>query len=147
MLNLQMERFKRLPKHPQETWQGGFVRLPTWVTEEGPKPFRPLAPVWVSLQTGMVHAGEAIAPSEKDPGKAVDALAAFAMNQTIAGYRPGKLEVNDPDLAEQLAELLAGADVTVTYREQLLTVKRFMAEAADAMSGGEVIPGRWRPRV
>lgn len=54
-----ISRLKRPPFRPQETWQGAFVRLPRWVTGEGPQPYRPLGSVWVSVTTGMAHTGEA----------------------------------------------------------------------------------------
>jgi len=66
---------------------------------------------------------------------------AFATNEALAGYRPGKLEVNDSALAEHVSGLLADADIGVEYRPKLLAVDRFLAEAARDMLGEPVPPG------
>ena len=57
MLNLQVERLKRLPPHANEVWQGGIVGMPGWVTGEGPRPFRPVTAMWAR------HASQAQTPA------------------------------------------------------------------------------------
>ncbi len=142
MLNFQVMQLKQFPRRPNETWQGGFVRLPGWVTDEAPKPYRPLMALWVSLQTGRAGPGaEACPPHEKRFSMAVDALVAFATDEAVGGYRPGKLQVNDPALVEHLSGLLAEADIAVEYRPRLLTVDRYLAGAAEAVLGHPPPPG------
>jgi hypothetical protein len=51
-------RFKQLPQRTNEVWQGGLVRLPAWIdhpTDPEGEPYRPVAALWVSLRTGLVH--------------------------------------------------------------------------------------------
>ena len=64
MFNLQVERLKQLPQRREQTWQGGLVRLPGWVTEQGDKPFRPVAAMWVIVETGKVRLSEAACREE-----------------------------------------------------------------------------------
>ena len=52
--SLRVGRFMRLPRRSDERWQGGLVRLPSWV-DEPDGPFRPWAAVWVSRRTGLAH--------------------------------------------------------------------------------------------
>jgi tetratricopeptide (TPR) repeat protein len=128
MAVFQIERLKRLPQRSNETWQGGFIRLPGWVTDEGPKPFRAMNVMWGSLQTGKIGAGKDSCRKEAiDFAVAIDSLVNFATSPD-AGYRPGKLEVNDPGLAEHLSGLLAEADIRVEHRPRLLLIERCMEE-------------------
>src|SRR5437870_3253449 len=53
--SLIIDRFKRLPRRSAEAWQGGLVRVPTWVEAADGTARRPWAAVWVSLATGMVN--------------------------------------------------------------------------------------------
>ena len=52
--SLRVGRFMRLARRSQERWQGGIVRLPSWVEEPG-GPFRPWGGIWVSRSTGLVN--------------------------------------------------------------------------------------------
>ncbi|MBM4018723.1 MAG: hypothetical protein FJ288_10415 [Planctomycetes bacterium] len=142
MPNLHLERLKRLPQRANETWQGGIVRMPAWVTGDGPRPFRPVTAMWVSLRTGLVHTGEGgRRPEEKDFAMALDALVGFATDEKLAGYRPGKLEVNDPALAEHLAGLLAEAGVRVEHCARLPALERCLKDLAEHLNRGPLPPG------
>jgi len=142
MANVQIERLKRLPRRTDEVWQGGLVRMPAWVTEEGPEPYRPVLPVWASLGTGLAGTGRQVHRREDATFQtALGALVDFAADETLAGYRPGKLEVNDPALAEHLAGLLAEADIRVEHRAKLLALERFMEAMAKEMQEGPLSPG------
>jgi tetratricopeptide (TPR) repeat protein len=142
MINLQVERLKRLPLRSGEIWQGGLVRMPVWVTGEGPQPFRPITAMWVSLRTGRINANaETRRPEETDFAMAMDALVEFASNESLAGYRPGKLEVNDPALAEHLSGLLADAGIRVEHCVRLPAIQRCLKELEDHLFGGSMPPG------
>jgi len=43
----------------------------------------------------------------------------FACDIELAGYRPGRIEVKDPVLAEELRRLLTEVEVEVHQREKL----------------------------
>jgi len=142
MPNFQIERLKRLPQRGDEVWQGGLVRMPAWVTDEGPEPYRPILPVWVSLQTGLAGTGRQMHRREEATFQtALDALVDVVTDETLAGCRPGKLEVNDPALAEHLAGLLAEADIRVEHRSKLLALERFMEAMTEEMDGDTSFPG------
>ena len=140
-LNLQIERLKKLPRHPADTWQGGFVRLPGWITGEGPPPYRPVVALWTSKRTGMVHTGEPCRPEEADFSMVLKALTDFATNRSLAGYRPGKLEVNDSALAHDLTGMMTGAGIKVSYSAELEGLEEFVRSAAHEMLGREPLPG------
>ncbi len=140
MPKLQIERLRTLSQRPREVWQGGLVRLPAWVAEPGKKPFRCTVPLWISLHTELVHMGSADLPAELDPSDALTALVDFACNERLAGYRPGKLEVNDSALAVYLTEALAELEIEVVHRDSLLAVNRILQAMSDDL-GGPGIPG------
>ena len=141
MRNLQMERLKRLPKRANETWQGGWVRLPTWINEAGDKPYRPWVPLWISVQRDIVGHAETHRPDERNYAKALTALVQFACDRKRAGYRPGRLEVNDPALAEHLSGMLAEAGIKVVSRDGLPALDRCLAKMAEHMAGRPPLPG------
>jgi len=140
MANFQVEQLKQLPQRANETWQGGFARLPGWITEERDKPFRAVTAIWGSLKTGKVGTGDGGQPrDELDFAVAVDALVDFAAGQ-YAGYRPGKLEVNDRALAEHLSGLLADANIRVEHRHRLLMIDRCIEDMTKFMFKGKPVP-------
>jgi hypothetical protein len=40
------DRLLALPQRPVETWQGGLLRMPVWITGEDWEPYRPYCPIW-----------------------------------------------------------------------------------------------------
>ena len=153
MTEFSVEQLKQLPQRASETWQGGFIRMPVWVPV-GPGEFsRPVTVFWGSLQTGKVGMGDGGGhmanrdelSKEARFAKAVDELVKFATGQH-GGYRPGKLEVNDPALAEHLSGLLAEANIRVEHRSRLLMVERCKEVMARGVSekGKPIPPGYLR---
>jgi hypothetical protein len=69
----QIARFARLPQRSKDVWQGGVIRMPTWVDGPDGTPYRPLGAVWVSLETGLMNVKIA-EPSDRDVALAVAAL-------------------------------------------------------------------------
>ena len=126
-----IEHLKTLPKHSEETWQGGLIRMPGWITGEGPVSYRAYIPMWVAVRADKVHGGQLLRPEERDLTAAVEALLAFASEDEFGGYRPGRVEVTDPALAEHLAKLLTDADIEVNLVEHMEAVERVI----DAMAG------------
>jgi tetratricopeptide (TPR) repeat protein len=142
MINLSVERLKLLPQRRNETWQGGVVQLPVWITEEGPTPFRPVVGVWISLQTAQGSAGKNVRPPEdRNVSMALDVLVDFAEDTKVAGYRPGRLEVSDPALARYLSGLLADAGITVVQRALLPAVDEFLQVMYEEMHERPMAPG------
>lgn len=87
--SLIVERFKRLPRRSGERWQGGLVRLPSWVLKgPGGKPYRPWAGMWISRTTGLVHLKVEAEDGGHDWTLALDALLEFGLKRNLAGCRP-----------------------------------------------------------
>jgi len=79
-------------------------------------------------------------PGEKTFEMALSALADFACNEELAGYRPGKIEVKDSALAEHLGGLLAEADIKVEQRKKLFTFDQMIADMAEDIEGRPLVP-------
>ncbi|MCY2928686.1 MAG: hypothetical protein NTV86_04170 [Planctomycetota bacterium] len=140
MANFQVERLRQLPQRAGETWQGGFIRLPSWIKGEGDKPYRAVIALWGSLKSGKVGSGKDALPKEEvNFAMAVNALVDFAAGQ-YAGYRPGKLEVNDPALAEHLSGLLADQNIRVEHRPKLLMIDRCVEDLTRSMCQDMPVP-------
>ncbi|MDR7521220.1 MAG: tetratricopeptide repeat protein [Armatimonadota bacterium] len=136
-----LERFKRLPRRSDDRWQGGLVRLPTWI-DGGPdgKPYRPWAGVWVSLQSGFAHLKLESEPGAHDWTLALDALVEFGLKRELTGYRPGALEVADGDLGACLLEAIGDRDLAIAVVGDLPAVRRVLAEMAVQMAGTPLPP-------
>lgn len=141
MDEIRIKRLKALPRQGDEVWQGGLVRMPVWVTGEGPEPYRPVIAIWVAVRADLVHAGEALRPDEVDPAAAVEALIEFALRSEFGGYRPGRVEVADAELAERLG-FLGEVGVEVRVVERLEAVDRVLQAMMEfGADGGPPIPG------
>jgi len=141
MPNFQVEQLRRLPRRANETWQGGWARLPSWIEEAGQEPYRPWAPLWVSVRTGTVGAIETYRTDQRDFAKALATLVQFACDRKCAGHRPGRIEVNDSALAEHLSGMLAETGIQVVPREELPAVDRCLSDMAECMTGQPPAPG------
>lgn len=107
-----IETLERLPLRPDETWQGGLVRLPGWVKDERGKPCRPYVGLWVSVQDDLVSQPELCSDEGEVHTAALDSLIAFAKDAQFGGYRPGRVEVKEEALAKFLAGALAGTGIS-----------------------------------
>ena len=87
MMERALERLKGLPWRAEATWQGGLVRMPTWITGEGPVPYRPYLPLWVAVRDEKLHAGEPLRPEGANLDVVVETLLAFACEHEFGGYR------------------------------------------------------------
>jgi len=135
MINFQAERLRRLPQRPGEIWQGGITRLPLWVRadEEGlPDPVRSWAAGWVSLQTRAVFLSDGYTETSGQAEALLDALVDLAYDKKQAGYRPGKVQVCEPLLAESLRTQLEGSGITVELTARSFILERTLTDAAEA---------------
>ncbi len=119
MLNIHVARLKRLPQRSDETWQAALVRMPAWVPDPDGKPSRPWLGLCVSAGAGLVHSSKVRSPEQRSPGMVLEALGAFAADTKIGGYRPGRLEVRQPELATHLTEMLADISLQVAEVSEL----------------------------
>jgi tetratricopeptide (TPR) repeat protein len=139
-MNFQIERLKRVAQRKNDTWQGGLVRMPAWIEQEGQRPFRPWAPLWVSLKTRVVHTSDFQQPEERSTEAVLSSLADFACGDELAGYRPGKVQVSDPALAEHLRELLAEVDIEVELHNRLFALEEVISDMAENIGGQPPVP-------
>jgi len=141
-MNFQVERLKKLPQRSHERWQGGLFRMPAWVPNENQKLYRPWSAIWLSLATHqMCPPTIEDAVEQKDLTMALNSLVQFACDKTLAGYRPGILEVKDSSLAEYLQGALAEVGIAVECHERLGIFDEALDGLAKHMSGGVLMPG------
>ena len=133
-IQLSVERLRRLRVDQGDVWQGGVVRMPTWVVPEGKPPFRPRLPIWVSTATEQVATGEAVHAAGSENDAAVDALFRLAENANVR-CRPAAVEVVDPALVPLLRERLAGMEIDVRLRDRMPAVESLLEEMAVDLSG------------
>jgi tetratricopeptide (TPR) repeat protein len=138
---LLIARFVQLPRNSAEAWQGGLVRLPTWI-EKGPdgRPYRPWAGFWVSLRTGLVQMKLEPEVGSHDPTLALEALVEFGLNRKLAGYRPARLEVADEEFGAYLVRTLGDDRLTFTVTRDLPEVKRVLVQYAEHVRGAPLPP-------
>jgi len=141
MVNSDVENLKRLPQRRDETWEGGLIQLPDWLAEEEGDTSNPALALWVSRKTGEVYTSEIGQWDPQDVASILQTLVEFATDTDRAGYRPGRLEVNDPDLAEELSGLLEDADIEVIHSKHMDAFQDFVDEASDEMLDNVYVPG------
>ena len=141
MLNFQIEQLKRIPQRPHEVWQGGLFRMYSWIRGEGSKPFRPWVALWVAVDDEKLGPPNLFGPEEYDFGRAVDSLLQFASDPDFGGYRPGRIEVCDPDLAEHLRQFLCETGIKVECKDSLPLLDRILAAMAEDAVGHPLPPG------
>ena len=136
-----IERFGRLRKMPGEVWQGGLVRLPTWI-EKGPdgKPYRPWAAIWVSLRSGLVHMEIEPEFGGHDQRLALETFLDFGLDKKLAGCRPDRLEIADEELGAYIASALGDDRLTFTVSKDLRAVQQVLAHYGKYVGGAPPPP-------
>ncbi len=114
--------------------------MPAWIQGEDDEVCRPWLVGWISLKTRRLYTGKPGPREEKDIEKTLNALVDFACDVELAGYRPGRVEVKDPILAEELRRLLAEVDVEVRRREKLFIFDDIIAEMAKEICEEAFLP-------
>ncbi|MDM8005417.1 MAG: hypothetical protein QUV05_04595 [Phycisphaerae bacterium] len=135
MENDPIEQLRQVPQRLDEVWQGGLIRMPSWVTGEGSKPYHPWAAIWVAVKADKVGQPILLRPEEVDFSRAVDALVVFADDPCLGAYRPGKVQVRDAALAEYLREMLSEVGIEVECTDHLPVLDRVIAALTGAITG------------
>jgi tetratricopeptide (TPR) repeat protein len=141
MLDSQIERLRLLPQRKDEVWQGALVRMCSWVKGEDGSPCRPWVAAWIAVKADRISAPDLCLPNEANSARLVEGFVKLAADARLGGYRPGRVEVRDPELAEHLRGLLSGIGITVECRETLPALDDAMAAMAEAMNNGPPPPG------
>ena len=144
-LPLALGRFKQLPQRTGETWQGGLVRLPAWIdnpADPDGEPFRPIAALWVSLRTGLLHLALPPKGSTPTPEFGLAALLEFGLkwSKGLEG-RPARVEVRDPALRDVLADSLAKLSTSVAVVDDMSAVREVLNNLEAEETGGRRFPG------
>jgi len=130
-----IEKLERLPRDERETWQGGFVPLCAWLYRDEGQRYHPIALLWTSLRTDQMEVGGLYTPGAETYEDALELLADFAVDEEVAGYKPGHVEVNDPDLAEWLQGALGEVDIRVSWGDRLEGLEEAATRLAHELTG------------
>lgn len=141
MTRFQIEQLRQFPQRPGEVWQGAVVRMPTWIKGEDDRPFRPWAALWAAVESGTLPPVEMGSPSEIDAATLAEGLIGFATDTEIGGYRPGRIEVRDAEVAEAVRPLAEPAGIEVVERETLAAIDFVLNHMAEYMAGRTPPPG------
>ena len=133
-MNLHTERLRPLPSKPDETWQGGLVRIPGKVVDDDGSVIEPAGFLWMSMATGRVHMGRPGPASDVTPAAVVAALVEFAVAER---YRPGRLEVADAAQAAALVDVVGSLGIAVDVVDALPGVAFMADHLAKSLAGGQ----------
>ena len=139
-IKFQLEQFRRLPLRLDRTWLGGWVKMPSWIDENSESPYQPMVCFWMSAQDEAVAQPDLCKPEEVSPSRALDALIQFALDTQLGGYRPGEVQVKDPELAQYLSEQLQGMGISVSYNDSLVQLDTIVRELGEELSSHEDEP-------
>jgi len=126
VIDLTLERIKSISER-EAVWQLGFARMPGWVTGEGGNPYRPVVGLCRDAAGGPVGNGGPITPGDPLAPAALEAIAKLATHKGV-GFRPSRLEVRDPALADALRASLEGSGIEVAVVERLDAIDEVMAD-------------------
>ena len=114
MTEFELAQLRRLPQRADETWEGGWCRLPFRARIGGRSGAQFRLALWGSLETGEINrAPDPCAVEEATPERLFTALVRFAIDKEAAGYRPGVVQVCDAAIAEAWRGPLAGVGIEV----------------------------------
>lgn len=125
-IDLDLERFKRLPLR-EDVWQVAIVRMPQWVVEKERPPFRALMPICHSAVADLLGTSELMNPAAPDGQAALRAIIALAKMRDVQ-FRPTRVEVRDPGLAEVLRPVLDEAGIELALTERLAAIDGVVVE-------------------
>lgn len=145
VISLGLERLKSLPARP-DVWQLGFARMPSWVTEERDKPFRPLIALCHSAAAERLGNGDACPPGDPLGPAAMAAVAQLAVTRGM-GYRPQRIEVRDPRLADAVRSDLASCGIEVDVVERLEALDEVIADMMRHVGGKAASARFFEPEI
>lgn len=146
-----IEQVKELPRRSECVWQGGLIGLPKGAVPEPLDQLLAAVPVWVEPQTGRLHLaipepGD-VDGLASDPGllaeATADALIDFVLDSAEGGYRPGRVEVDNEEVAEALGFLEeVGVELRIVDRlESFDEVFQSLLQMAQEFSADRAVPG------
>ncbi len=132
-------RLRRLPEELLDVWELAVVRLPQWMPDDEGRLFRAWAMIAVSRERRAGAMGQLALPHELaalDPVAALDQLS----RERDMAYRPTRVAVSDPVLADRVRVRLEPLGIAVEVASELREVAAFMRAASEHLLG-EPEPG------
>ena len=136
-VDLATERLRRLRQHDSDVFELGFVRMPQWITGDGPDPYRAWFSVAGSAATHLVGMGSL--ERRYQDLRPLDALCSLAEREL--GYRPAAVVVRDPALAEALLGPLEALGIRISVVDHLPVIDEMAAAMLQKFAGQAGIPG------
>ena len=121
-----IRRLQRLPKQPM-TLQGEAFAWPCLV-QTGTKPLQPIIPVWLDLDSQLIHANRALLPGEDTNRAMLEELDGFVTLLLHNQACPQRLQVCNAELAEYLRRELKDTGIEVQLVEQLPELQAVLTE-------------------
>jgi tetratricopeptide (TPR) repeat protein len=130
-----IDQLKHVPIKRDETWQGGFIRMPGWIHDDPNGPYRGVLPVWLDVGTRRAFGSALVRPKEVAPNLMLDGLVDAVFGKRGCGHLPGTLVVTDPEIATFLMEALSEVSLPITTSERLECVDEFLAAMTLELAG------------
>ncbi|NUO82244.1 hypothetical protein HUU05_19400 [candidate division KSB1 bacterium] len=135
---------QKLPQAEREVWEGGIIKLRSWVMDEKQQPIRPAMAICLDLQSGTIIGHELTSKPLAPKNFLKQILAVMAKPQIGPPRRPTHLCLQDAALAEHLREPLASLGVTVEVIDRFIALDKVMdmvMESIRAEDSSESFPG------
>lgn len=128
---------QKLPQAEREVWEGGFIKLPSWVLDGNQNPFRPIMTIWIDLQSGMII-GHELGQKQSTPQMFLkQLLVAMAKPQMGPPRRPTHLCLQDAALAEHLRAPLDSIGITVEVIDRFIAIDKVIDMMMTSMNKKE----------
>ena len=113
--------------------QGDIVPWPNLVRADDGKLFRPQLPLWVEVESGVIHGDLFLGPGDDLLGGSLLSLGEFVAKLCEDRYCPGRLEVRRPELADYLRRNLQDTGIEVQLADRLPMLDKVVAEMTNAV--------------
>ncbi len=150
MMQITAAQIRQLPQDTRLVWQGGRLDVAAAMGLSESDGDCPCILLWYDTVREVAGEPQMCTNREATPDRMADLFTDFALDNGTGGVRPGRIEVDDPELAEVLRSRLEGAGIDVALRDSLpeldLLLAELIAQANQAMGrlggggGGQASP-------
>lgn len=117
------------------TLQGDLVPWPRMVRGDDGTLFQAMLPLWVESESGLVHPGELLRPSDDHLAAALEALIGFIDKWFDGQFVPTQIEVRSKELADYLHDSLRGLGVRIQVKQRCKALDAAVRELRQAFGG------------
>lgn len=140
-----IKRLRDLPQRPDDVWHGVQIELPLQLPDEKGNLVNPTVCMWLSERSGKIH-GSVPALDRSNAGRLfIDTLVHFACDANLAGFRPGRIEVDGDKTQAILSQQLDGLGINVVSADQTKLIdeltKRLSQSIESMEKNGPDLPG------